>query len=53
MAEEILGLLKKDYVYLGLEKKDAMTLQDGFAGYIKAICYYCFAFPIYTILLLN
>ena len=53
MAEEILGLLKKDYVYLGLEKKDAMTLQDGLTGHIKAICYCCFAFLTHIILILN
>lgn len=53
MAKKILSLLKKAYIYLKLEKKDATTLQNGFIGYIKAISYYCFSFSIYTILILN
>ena len=53
MAEEILGLLKKNYINLGLEKKDAMALQDGLTGYIKIAHYYCFGFFIYTIPIFN
>ena len=53
MAKEISDLIKKNYVYLRLEKKDATALQDSLAGYIKAICYCCFAFSIYIITILN
>ena len=53
MVEEILSLLKKNYFYLNLEKKDATALQDGFVGYIKVIHYSHFALLIYTVLILN
>ena len=53
MVEEISGLLKKDYVHLGLEKKNATALQDSLASYIKAVRYYCFTFPIHIIPILN
>ena len=53
MTKEILSLFKKDYVYLELKKKDTMALQDGLVGYIKVICYCCFAFPTHTISILN
>ena len=53
MAEEIFGLLKKDYVHLGLKKKVATALRDGLAGYIKAIRYCHFTLPICTILIPN
>lgn len=53
IAEKISSLLKKDYVNLGLEKKKAMALQDGLAGYIKIVRYCYFALPIRTVLLLN
>ena len=43
--EDILSLLKKDYVYLELKKKDAAALQDGLASYIKAVHHYCLPFP--------
>ncbi len=36
-VEMILGLLKKDYIYLELEKKEAMALQDSLANCIKAV----------------
>ena len=52
-AEKILGLLKKNYVYLGLEKKNATALQDSLAGYIEVVCYCCFAFPTRIISILN
>ncbi len=52
-VEEILGLIKKDYVNLGLEKNEAITLQDSLAGYIKAIRYCCFALPTCTVSILN
>ena len=53
MAEEILGLLKKDYVYLRLEKKDTTALQNSVASYIKVIHYCCFALSTHTILIVN
>lgn len=42
MIEKILSLLKKDFVYLELEKKDALAFWDSLAGYIKAVYYCCF-----------
>ncbi len=51
--EKILGLLKKDYINLGLEKKEATALRDGFADYIKAVHYYHFALPTRTIPIQN
>ena len=53
MAEEILNLLKKDYIYLGLEKKDATALQNSLIDYIKVIRYCHFALPNRTIPILN
>ena len=53
MAEEILGLFIKDYIYLKLEKKHVTALQDGLASYIKAICYCHFAFLTHIIPILN
>lgn len=48
-AKEILDLLKKDFIYLELEKKNTSAFQDSFASYIKAICYYNYSHLIYTI----
>ena len=53
MVVKILDLLKKDYVYLELKKKDPTALQDSFASYIETIYYCCFALLIYTISILN
>ena len=53
MAKKISGLLKKNYIYLGLEKKDATALQDSLAGYIKVVCYYCFAISTRIVSILN
>ncbi len=52
-AEEISGFIKKDYVNLGLEKKEATALQDSLVGYIKAIHYCCFALPTRIVSILN
>ena len=49
MAEKISGLLTKDYIHLGLVKKDATALQNGLVDYIKAIRYCCFNFPIHIV----
>ena len=35
--EEILNMLKKDFVHLSLDKKETKELQAGFDGYIKAV----------------
>ena len=43
-TEKILGLLKKNFVYLRLEKKNISVFQDSLTGNIKAIYYYCFFF---------
>ncbi len=43
--EEIFGMLKKDCVYLGLEKKESKELRANLDGYITAISF--------TILLVN
>ena len=53
MVEEILGFLQKNFIYLGLKKNAAIGLQDGLAGYIKAVHYCCFALPIYIIPIQN
>ena len=53
IAKKISGLLQKNHVYLELEKKYATALQDGLAGYNKAVCYYCFAFFTRTVPMLN
>lgn len=47
-AKEISGLLKKDFVYCGLEKKDASGFPDSLTGFIKAIRYCCFSLPTHT-----
>ncbi len=39
MSEEIFGMLKKDFVYLGLGKKEPKELQANLDGYIKAVSY--------------
>ena len=36
-SEEISDMLKKDFVYLGLDKKETMKLRAGLDGYIKAV----------------
>ena len=43
--EEISGLIKKDYAYLGLDKNEATALRDGLASYIKAVRHSRFSFP--------
>ena len=53
LVEEISDLLKKNYFYLGLEKKKDTALQDGLASYIKAVRYGRFFFPNYTVPILN
>ncbi len=53
MIEEISGLLKKDYINLGLEKKEVIALRNSLADYIKAICYYRFALATRIIPILN
>lgn len=53
IVEEISGFIKKDYVNLRLEKKKITALQNGLAGYIKAVHYCRFALSIRTILILN
>lgn len=43
-VEKISNMFKKDYVYLGLNKKSAKKLQAGFDEYIKAVnftIYFC------------
>ena len=35
--EEILDMLKKNFVHLGLDKKETKKLQAGLDGYIKAV----------------
>ena len=35
--EEILNMFKKDFVHLGLNKKETKELQTGFNGYIKTV----------------
>ena len=44
-AAEILKILRKDFVYLGLDKKELTSLLTNFEGYIKAVSYYCFSLP--------
>ncbi len=53
MAEKISGFIKKDYVNLGLEKKEAIAWRDSFAGYIKAVRYCRLAVLTHTIPILN
>ncbi len=38
-SEEISEMLKKDFVYLGLEKKESKELRANLNGYIKAISF--------------
>ncbi len=52
-AEEISGFIKKDYVNLGLEKKEATALRESLGGYIKAIRYCRFALLTRTVPILN
>lgn len=50
--EEILDMLKKDFIHLGLEKKETKELQVGLDEYIKAISFIIYflysSFPIST-----
>ena len=45
--EEISNMLKKNFIHLGLNKKNAKELQAGLNGYIKAISlsYISIVFP--------
>ena len=36
-SEEISDMLKKDFVYLGLDKKETKELRAGLDDYIKAV----------------
>ena len=46
--EEISNMLIKDFVYLGLNKKNAKELRASLTKYIKAICFiiyfHCFSY---------
>lgn len=42
-ADIILGLLKKDFIRLGIEKKNALGFRDSLIGFIKAVYYYHFS----------
>lgn len=48
-VEKISKLLKKDFVYINLGKKESTSLQDNFNGYIKAISYLCFFLSISSV----
>ncbi len=38
-SEKISGMLKKDFVHLGLEKKESKDLRANLDGYIKAVSF--------------
>ncbi len=42
---EISNMLQKDFVYLGLDKKELSALQTSLDGYIKAVSYCRFSLP--------
>ena len=44
-AVEISNMLQKDFVYLGSDKKELLSLQTSLNGYIKAVSYCCFSLP--------
>lgn len=46
--EEILGILKKDFIHFGSEKKKSLSLQSNLNDFIKAISYYRFSLSIHT-----
>lgn len=48
-AEEIWGLLKKDFGHIGLGKKESASLRANLDGYIKAVSYPHFSLPIRTV----
>ncbi len=44
-AEEISSMLQKDFVHLGLEKKESSSLRANLDGFIKAVSYRRFSLP--------
>lgn len=39
LSEEIFEILKKDFVHLGLKKKESKELRASLEGYIKAVSF--------------
>ena len=39
LSEKISAILKKDFVHLGLEKKESKELQASLVGYIKVVSF--------------